>query len=202
MSIFPLEKRESIKTTMLEVGIKLIRQKGMQHITVSEITKLTGIGKGTFYHFYESKEKFLYEVILFSKDKIYREINRVVEENGGIDRQSFERILRMFTFTEDSNIISSISMDDEKWLANKLSLEYVLNPSKEEMITHRILDNTIGKRKDIDIRVLANMMKIMALAVENKEFLHQDVLEENIRLLQEQLLDYVFKKEGDLVCCL
>ncbi len=36
MSIFPMEKRENIKTTMLEVGIKLIKQNGMQHITISE----------------------------------------------------------------------------------------------------------------------------------------------------------------------
>ena len=195
MSIFPMEKRESIKTTMLEVGIKLIKQKGMQHITISEITKQTGIGKGTFYHFYKSKESFIYEVIFYSKEKIYREINQIVEENGAINRENFEKLFYLFSFMGDNNIISSITMEDEKWLANKLSLECILNPSKEEVIIQSILENTIGIREDINYHVLANMMKIMALTVENKEFLHQDVLEENIRLIVSQILDYVFKKE-------
>lgn len=197
MSIFPLEKRETIKTTMLEVGIKLIKQKGMQHITISEITKQTGIGKGTFYHFYKSKESFIYEVIFYSKEKIFREINKIVEENGGINRENFEKLFNMFSFEGDNNIISSITMDDEKWLAKKLSLEYVLNPSKEEAIIQSILENSIGIREDINYHVLANMMKIMALAVENKEFLHQDVLEENVRLNIRQLLDYAFKKDEE-----
>lgn len=35
----------------------------------------------------------------------------------------------------------------------------------------------------------------MALAVENKEFLHQDVLEENIKIIARQILDYIFEKE-------
>lgn len=195
MSIFPMEKRENIKTTMLEVGIKLIKQKGMQHITISEITKQTGIGKGTFYHFYKSKESFIYEVILYSKEKIYREINQIVEENGGINRKNFERLFNLFSFTGDNNIISSITVEDEKWLADKLSLEYIVNPSREETIIHSILENTIGIREDINYLVLANMMKIIALTVENREFLHQEVLEENIRLIERQMLDYVFKKE-------
>lgn len=45
-----------------------------------------------------------------------------------------------------------------------------------------------------------DVKKIMALAVENKEFLHQEVLEENIRFMQDQLLDYIFGKEGDSIC--
>lgn len=195
MSIFPMEKRESIKTTMLEVGIKLIKQKGMQHITISEISKNTGIGKGTFYHFYKSKESFIYEVILYSKENIYREINKIVEENGGINRENFEKLFNKYSFEGDNNIISSISVEDEKWLAKKLSLEYNPNPSKEEAIIQSILENSIGIREDIDYHVLANMMKIMALIVENKEFLHQDVLDKNISLNVRQILDYIFKKE-------
>ncbi len=197
MSIFPLEKRERIRTTMLEVGVKLIKQKGMQNITISEITKQTGIGKGTFYHFYNSKESFIYEVILYSKEKIYCEINKIVEENGGINRVNFEKLFNMFAFTGDNNIINSITMEDEQWLAKKLSFDHILNPHKEEYIIKSILDNTIDKREDINSHVLANMMKIMALVVENSEFLHQDVLEENVKLIFKQLLDYVFKKEEE-----
>lgn len=196
MSIFTMEKRESIKTAMLEVGIKLIEQKGMQHVTISQISKQTGIGKGTFYHFYKSKESFIYEVILYSKEKIHREINKIVEENGGINRKNFEKLFYMFSFVGDNNIISSITVEDEKWLAKKLSLEYI-NPSKEEAIIQRILENSIGIREDINYHVLANMIKIMALTVQNKEFLHQDVLEENISIIVRQMLDYVFKKEEE-----
>jgi AcrR family transcriptional regulator len=196
MSIFPLEKRERIRTTMLEVGTKLIKQEGMQNLTVSEVSKQTGIGKGTFYHFYKSKEIFIYEVILYNKENIFREINRIIEVNDGINRKNFKKLFYMFSFAGENNIISSITMEDEIWLAKKLPKEYIFNLQKEEEIVQSILDHTIGCRENINYHVLANMMKIIAIAVENKELLHQDVLAENISLIFMQLLDYVFE-EGE-----
>lgn len=195
MSIFPLEKREAIRAKMLDIGIQLIQQKGLQNISVSEVTRLTGIGKGTFYHFYDSKELYLYEVIKYSKETIFDDFNKLVDDSGYITRNNFKHILKKYSMINNNNVINSISIEDEQWLAGKLSQDIYLNAQKEKMIITTILEHATGVREDIDLLVIANMMKIMALAAENREHLYKEVLDKNINMLQEQLIDYIFEKE-------
>ena len=49
MSIFTLERRIEVHEKLLEVGIELIKEKGIRKMTISEVTARAGIGKGTFY---------------------------------------------------------------------------------------------------------------------------------------------------------
>lgn len=194
--IFTLEKREEIKTQLLEIGIALMKEKGIKKMTIDEVAEQAGIGKGTFYHFFSSKESFVLSVIQFSKENIYRCINEIVARNGGIDRKSFEELLKRFTIAGNNNIISFMTREDEEWLKKKLPQETAFNPQKEDRIVDSIFRYVIGRRENINYHVVANIMKLMAIAAENRELLHQDALEENILLLQQQLCDYIFK-EGD-----
>lgn len=194
--IFTLEKREEIKTQLLEIGVALIKEKSIKRMTIDEIVEQAGIGKGTFYHFFTSKESYVLSVIQFSKENMYRYINEVVVENGGIDKKSFKELLQKFSVSGDNNIISFMTQEDEEWLTKKLPQEMALNPQKEERIVDTIFHHVIGKREGINYHVIANIIKLMALAVENRQSLHQDALKENIIMLQQQLCDYIFEK-GD-----
>lgn len=193
MSIFVLEKRNEIQNTMLSVGIDLIKEKGIRKLTVSDVTERTGIGKGTFYHFYDSKELYIYDVILFSKRQIKEALNNIVEANGKINRESFDRIFQDFSFLSEENIVRSISEEDMKWLLGRLPESYTLNPTKEEDVIEAILSNCENLNDNINYHVIANIMKIMAISVENKGRLYQDALNENLCLMKEMLLDILFK---------
>lgn len=195
MSIFTLEKRTQIQEKLLEVGVALMKEKGMQKMTISEVTARTGIGKGTFYHFYPAKEFYIHAVIMYSKEGLKKSLNEIVEREGGINRRALEQILSAYSFHGENNIINAISAEDEKWLNEKLPKEYILDVPKEEQIVSALLQNFKDVKGKPDIKVIANMMKIMALAVENKYVLHEDVLDENLKLMREMLCDYIFGKE-------
>ncbi len=77
-----------------------------------------------------------------------------------------------------------MTQEDEEWLTKKLPREMALNPQKEDMIANTIFHHVIGKHEGINYHVIANIMKLMALAIENQQLLHQDALKENILLLQ------------------
>lgn len=191
--IFTFEKREEIKTQLLEIGIALIKEKGIKKMTIDEVVEKAGIGKGTFYHFFTSKESYVFGVIQFSKENLYRYLNDVVAENGGIRRKDLEEFLHKFSFSGSLNIISFMTQDDEEWLMKKLPREMALNPQKEDGIINLIFQHVIGMRENINYHVIANMIKIMAITVENRKLLHQDALKENIQLMQQQLCDYIFE---------
>lgn len=51
------------KAHILMVSLKLFLQKNFKEVTMKEIVKETGLSKGAFYHYFESKEKLFYEII-------------------------------------------------------------------------------------------------------------------------------------------
>ena len=53
------------KSHILMVSLKLFLQKNFKEVTMKEIVKETGLSKGAFYHYFESKEQLFYEIIDF-----------------------------------------------------------------------------------------------------------------------------------------
>lgn len=51
------------KAHILMVSLKLFLQKNYKEVTMKEIVEETGLSKGAFYHYFESKEKLFYEII-------------------------------------------------------------------------------------------------------------------------------------------
>lgn len=193
--VFPLKQRQQIHTELLKTGIQLICEKGVRKLTIDEVTQRVQIGKGTFYHFFTSKELFVYEAIMFSKEAVLKKINETVEKYGALDRQAVDELLSHFSLLGQNNIISSLSMEDEIWLSKKLPPEYILDPPKEEKIVDLLFQNMKDIRSDIHSHVVANMIKIMAITVENLDFLHEDVIAENMNILKDSCLDYLFGRE-------
>ncbi len=193
--VFPLEQRQQIHTKLLETGIELICEKGVRKLTIDEVTQRVKIGKGTFYHFFNSKEEFVYKAILFSKESVLEKINEAIEEHGSLNRKAVDDIFSYFSMLGPNHIVSSLSMEDEIWLSKKLPPEYVLDAPKEEKFMDLLFNNMRGLRSGIHPHVAANMMKIMALTVENRKFLHEDAISENMEIMKDTLLNYLFEEE-------
>ncbi len=71
--VFPLKQRQQMQqiyTELLKAGIELICEKGVRKWTIDEVTQRVQIGKGTFSHFFASKELFAYETIMFRKEVV------------------------------------------------------------------------------------------------------------------------------------
>lgn len=66
------------------------------------------------------------------------------------------------------------------------------NHLNESEITKLLFSKMLGLRKDVNPQLVANMIKIMALSMENRKLLHEKVLTETIQLIAECLCDYMF----------
>jgi TetR/AcrR family transcriptional repressor of nem operon len=51
------------KNHILTVSLKLFLQKNFKEVTMKDIVEKTGLSKGAFYHYFESKEKLFHEII-------------------------------------------------------------------------------------------------------------------------------------------
>ena len=61
------------------------------------MTQRVQIGKGTFSHFFASKELFVYETIMFRKE-VVKKINETVEKYGALNRQVINELFSHFFF--------------------------------------------------------------------------------------------------------
>lgn len=98
MSRFSGKDRENYGKLLLEIGEKMFNEHGLFNVTVDDIVKEVGIGKGTFYHYYKNKEHLFMEIAnnrqveIFSnmrvylkeknsaKDKLYKVVHYLLEE--------------------------------------------------------------------------------------------------------------------------
>ena len=67
-------ERAYIKERLMEEAEKCLAQYGIRKTTVDELVRRVNIPKGTFYLFYESKERLLFDVILRLNDEIQEQL--------------------------------------------------------------------------------------------------------------------------------
>lgn len=70
-------KMEDKKTDIFNCGKELFSSKGFKDTNVSDITKMAGIGVGTFYNYYSSKDKLFLEIFMKENEKLKKSFESV-----------------------------------------------------------------------------------------------------------------------------
>jgi len=109
------EKRKEIALDCKDILLK----KGIKNITVSELAKAAGIGKGTIYEYFANKEDIVFEIV----NTFIEEYNRDLLKRINTAKNTFEKLLIFFEFFyNDNEFINHY----KEFLAISLT-----NPSKE-----------------------------------------------------------------------
>ncbi len=109
------EKRREIALSCKD----LLLQKGIKNITISELAKAAGIGKGTVYEYFKNKEDIVFEIVNVFIDEYNEGLLKRIE----IAKNTFEKLLIFFEFFyKDSEFINHY----KEFLAISLT-----HPSKE-----------------------------------------------------------------------
>ena len=75
--------KEVTKTSLLEAGCRIMREKGYSNTGIQEVLDSTGVPKGSFYYYFDSKEDFALQIIDHF-DKTYSDQLRVFLEDKGL----------------------------------------------------------------------------------------------------------------------
>ncbi len=155
----PLREKKKIETKnkIFEVSGRLFKEKGFENVTVDEITREAGIGKGTFFNYFPTKISLL---IYFGEQKETLVYNMVKNET----------IRSISTKEKIKNIMVVVAKSNEKdkELTKLLVFEYIKHAgsrTKDEGTSQRfskILYHLLGEgvkkgevRSDIDLKKAA-----------------------------------------------
>ena len=142
----PINKETKRKEIALACK-NILLKKGIKNITVSELAKAAGIGKGTVYEYFNNKEDIVFEIVNSFIDEYNKDLLKRIEKA----KNTLEKFLIFFEFFyEDSEFINHY----KEFLAISLT-----NPSKE-MLKFKT------KTKKFYYLVLENILKE---GIKNKE---------------------------------
>lgn len=71
---------EAKNKQIIDVAIEMFSNKGFQQTTVQEIAEAAGVGKGTIYRFFESKEDLVSSLVEFAIDDVAGAVREAIRE--------------------------------------------------------------------------------------------------------------------------
>ncbi len=121
---FSENERELIQKHLLEQGYKLFSAYGLKKTNIEDIAKATGISKGAFYGFYDSKEALFWEVIEQAEGRVRQQILTAIDLPGSSARARLFTVLKKaFSLFREIPIIQFITGSDYDLLFRRIPAE-------------------------------------------------------------------------------
>ena len=186
------QDKETLRNTLRQKAIDLIKEKGVANITVSDIANAAGIAKGTFYTCYNSKDEFFYSIISRAEKKVFE-----YAESAEFRACSYrERVINLFSFayfTPDS-IARYIAPDDLNLLARKNPEAYRIKDRKNDSMLAEIFDIP---QDDMILKSLNFLMDSLQFAVSYKQKIDEELRRSFLNSVVDILADYLEEKRDN-----
>lgn len=189
--IFSERDREVIRNKLLNEGLRELESKRYRHISLDDITAHVGIAKGTFYHFFPSKEDFFYEVMQHIKKKNRSEFHLLTKKDSISKADIADFLFHRYTHTK--TVYDYFTPEEMTRIVRKLPDGDSENDSVEFaklLCEHIHFQNPSAKPE-----VIVNLCNVLALTASNKHMLEEKAYDETIRLLCQTLADYILGEE-------
>ncbi|MEA4826907.1 MAG: TetR/AcrR family transcriptional regulator [Clostridium sp.] len=119
-----IKESDERKKEILDISERLLRIKGYGKCTIMDIIKEVGIAKGTFYHYFKSKEEVLDAIVLRYVDIVRNNAEEILLiENIN----SVEKLMRAFMAMQITNQIDKDLLANMHKVENALLHQKVLN---------------------------------------------------------------------------
>jgi Transcriptional regulator len=194
--VFTEDEKDKLREAMLDQAIPLLEEYGLKHMSVDKITKKVGIGKSTFYNFFSSKEEYVSYALEHNRKKLLDELDKKFPPGK---KMKPAEVFQMWftTLLSQNSIYKNFSAEDERALyeADKkrgkdVSLE------RETYIAKRLMCHIEGVKKDINVALLSNYIKLIVLAYENSYMFHDVEMEHMQTELKLRVIDLIFEEKS------
>ena len=182
------EKKEKI----IRAALEIFSQKLFHQVAISEVAAASGVGKGTIYIYFDSKEALFREVIKYSYNAYYESLKECLEA-GKSARDKLKRIMDMQKEVMQTQKKFVYMLAKEK-LISSLILEEEAFQCQQEMIdlVSRVIEEGIkeGEFRNMDPDLAAKIFMggvaalwYSAYVYESKEALEQNSVDEIMNIV-------------------
>ena len=190
-AIFSEQQKEKLREQLLITGFELLKQFGYRKMTIDDITKKCAIAKGTFYRFFKSKEDFVYELMIYERDKEKQALLDALDSEGHLNQSAFKNYVKNM-FHNSVNVFSYMTQEEITLLQASWPEEYLLNVENDEKTTNWLLSFIPNKSEEVDWRIFANYMKAIAIVEVHKSLLNPETAEIFLDQMIDDMLRYIW----------
>lgn len=199
---FSDEEKKLIKERLMIIGKKLFSTLGLKKTTIADLTETTGIAKGSFYSFFDSKEE-LYFIVM--------------EEEAKKIRQKFkDEIFNKFPVMEPDEILKQILITILEVLETNSLINRIYNTDDLNLIYQKVNEKQLEEHKQLSLNaflpfikylqeqgeiitkkpeVIIGVIRAIPFVSFHKEELGKDIYLEIINLLIELVAEGLVKKQ-------
>lgn len=189
------EERELIREAIYEKTVQLIKEKGIRAITVDDVVRAVGIGKGSFYSYYPSREACLFEVIKRCEREVFSRMEKMMSSIHS-DKERAIQLLKGI-FTSRDSLFTSINQLDVELLLRKLPPEYrVAENEKIENNFQKALQ--LMNLSEQRMEVVALLTDCLSYAASSQSY-SQNGIEKSLDILINAIADYITVEDRQIM---
>ena len=188
---FTEREKENIKRNLQEACKQSWTQYGYKKTSVDDLCRQTGISKGAFYLFFESKEALFCEVLCSVQEQICDAASRVIEKHK--DKHGVADALKLIYREYDKNnfLYDSDSMDFTI-LMNKLSEEQAKKIETSNHMSQQLFLSSPYLQFQVDTDMALSVIYSLIMNVKNKDILPHNHME-TFDFMVDHLIDSLYE---------
>lgn len=187
---FTEEQQNTIKDTLLQAGIEYLKKYGVQKMTVDKLASSAGIAKGSFYHFYKSKEEFLFALSEYADSRMNEMLMRKLNGREKMKAEEFTDFLREYLHSE-YDLMAGLTIDDFLWAKKHLASYHLFDPYSQVIAAEHCMGMIEDLNENADPGVVVNLVKCIYAMREHRANMVQEALEKSIEVQLKTIESYL-----------
>ena len=186
MSGFDDRERDRIRAELRERGRELFARYGLAKTTIAELTDAVGIANGTFYRFYDSKERLYYEVLREEGERLAEEI---IAESFGTEDDPEDAIVAFLTLLceemESNPLVRRLVVDDDMRRLTEQFTDAEMQAERDESVAFLAPSleqwQSEGRLREGEVDVLAGVLGVAKFLPYHREDFRDDEYYREVR---------------------
>lgn len=194
---FTDEELEHIRSALIQAGIRLSKELGLQIMSVEKLTAAVGIAKGSFYMFFGSKEDFILEVAEYTGAQTQK---MLLSRLNGRRKMSAHEFMEFFSeyLHSDFDLMNGLTVEDFFWLKKHIKKQVLFDPDEQIKIAELWLSLINDVRPGVDAGTFVNLIKSIYAIREHGDTMVKASMESSVQVLLRTIEVYVSGK-GSIV---
>ena len=194
---FTDEELEHIRSALIQAGIRLSKELGLQKMSVEKLTAAVGIAKGSFYMFFGSKEDFILEVAEYTGAQTQK---MLLSRLNGRRKMSAHEFMEFFSeyLHSDFDLMNGLTVEDFFWLKKHIKKQVLFDPDEQIKIAELWLSLINDVRPGVDAGTFVNLIKSIFAIREHGDTMVKASMESSVQVLLRTIEVYVSGK-GSIV---
>ena len=194
---FTDEELEHIRSALIQAGIRLSKELGLQKMSVEKLTAAVGIAKGSFYMFFGSKEDFILEVAEYTGAQTQK---MLLSRLNGRRKMSAHEFMEFFSeyLHSDFDLMNGLTVEDFFWLKKHIKKQVLFDPDEQIKTAELWLSLINDVRPGADAGTFVNLIKSIYARREHGDTMVKASMESSVQVLLRTIEVYVSGK-GSIV---